>query len=372
MCSLALLHPWFPPSKAPLKIGRSWVQFLLMTEWKNQIFSEDFNFFDISPRAKCVLLLFYILDFPFRKHPWRLGGHEFNSYSWQNEKIQFSPKISTFSTSHRELNVFYLLFYILDFPLSKAPLKIGRSWVQFLLMTEWKNQIFSEDFNFFDISPRAKCVLLLFYILDFPLRKHPWRLGGHEFNSYSWQNEKIQFSPKISTFSTSHRELNVFFCSFTSLISPFESTLKNWVMSHDRMKKSNFLSRFQPFRPRAKCVLLLFYILDFPFRKHPWRLGGHEFNSYSWQNEKIQFSPKISTFSTSHRELNVFFALLHPWFPPSKAPLKIRRSWVQFLLMTEWKNPIFSEDFNFFDISPRAKCVLLLFYILDFPLRKHP
>ena len=138
MCSLALLHPWFPPSKAPLKIGRSWVQFLLMTESKNQIFSEDFNFFDIRPRAKCVL--FALL------YPW--------------------------------------------FPFRKAPLKIGRSWVQFLLMTESKNPIFSEDFNFFDISPRAKCVLLLFYILDFPLRKHPWRLGGHEFNSYSWQNEK--------------------------------------------------------------------------------------------------------------------------------------------------------------------------------------
>ena len=191
------------------------------------------------------------------------------------------------------------------FPPSKAPLKIGRSWVQFLLMTEWKNQIFSEDFNFFDIRPRAKCVLLLFYILDFPRGKHPWRLGGHEFNSYSWQNEKIQFSPKISTFSTSHRELNVFFCSFTSLISPFESTLKDWevmssILTHDRMKKNQIFSEdfnFFDISPRAKCVL---------------------------------------------------FALLHPWFPLSKAPLKIGRSWVQFLLMTEWKNPIFSEDFNFF------------------------
>ena len=113
------------------------------------------------------------------------------------------------------------------FTLSKAPLKIRRSWFQFLLMTEWKNPIFSEDFNFFDISLRAKCVLLLFYILDFPRRKHPRKFGGHEFNSYSWQNEKIQFSPKISTFSTSDRELNVFSCSFTSLISPFESTLED-------------------------------------------------------------------------------------------------------------------------------------------------
>ena len=134
-------------------------------------------------------------------------------------------------------------------PPSKAPSTIRRSWVQFLLMTEWKNPIFSEDFNFFDIRPRAKCVLLLFCILDFPRRKHPWWLGGHEFNSYSWQNEKIKFSPKISTFSTSDRELNVFFCSFTSLISPFESTLKDWevmssILTHDRIKKSNFLSQF--------------------------------------------------------------------------------------------------------------------------------
>ena len=221
MCSSALLPFGLPPSKAPSTIGRSWVQFLLMTEWKNPIFSEDFNFFDIRPRAKCVILLFYILDFPRRKHPWRLGGHEFNSYSWQNEN--------------------------------------------------------SEDFNFFDIWPRAKCVLLLFYILDFPLRKHPCRLGGHEFNSYSRQNEKIKFSQKISTFSSSDREQNVFY--------------------------------------------LLFYILDLPFRKHPWRLGGHDFNSYAWRNQKIKFPQKISTFSTYDRERNVFF----------------------------W-----------------------LFYILDIPLRKHP
>ena len=276
MCSLAILHPWFPPSKAPLKIRRSWVQFLLMTEWKNPIFFEDFNFFDIRPRAKCVL--FALL------HPW--------------------------------------------FTLSKAPLKIRRSWVQFLLMTEWKNPIFSEDFNFFDISLRAKCVLLLFYILDFPRRKHPRQFGGHEFNSYSWQNEKIQFSQKISTFSTSDRELNVFSCSFTSLISPFESTLKigrSWVqfLLMTEWKNQIFSEDFNFFLiwPRAKCVL---------------------------------------------------FALLHPWFTLSKAPLKIRRSWFQFLRMTESKNQISSEDFNFFDIWPRAKCVLLALLHPWYPPSKAP
>ena len=155
--------------------------------------------------------------FPRRKHPWRLGGHEFNSYSWQNEKIQYFPthfgkilqylKVSTFSTSDREQNVFFCSFTSLISP-SKAPLKIG----------------------------------------------------GHEFNSYSWQNEKIQFSQKISTFSTSDRELNVFSCSFTSLI---------------------------------------------PLRKHPWRLGGHEINSYSCQsNFRSQFFSEDFIFSTSDREHN--------------------------------------------------------------------
>ena len=79
------------------------------------------------------------------------------------------------------------------------------------------------------------------------------------------------------------------------------------ILTHDRMKKSNFLRRFFNFFdiwPRAKCVLL---------------------------------------------------ALLHPWFPLSKAPLKIGRSWVQFLRMTESKNQIFAEDFNFFHIWRRAK-----------------
>ena len=197
MCSSALLPFGLPPSKAPSTIGRSWVQFLLMTEWKNPIFSEDFNFFDIRPRAKCVLLLFYILDFPRRKHPWRLGGHEFNSYSWQNEN--------------------------------------------------------SEDFNFFDIWPRAKCVLLLFYILDFPLRKHPCRLGGHEFNSYSWQNEKIKFSQKISTFPTSDREQNVFYLLFYILDFPSKAPLKigrSWdqfLLMSVKFSQSIFLRRFHLF-----------------------------------------------------------------------------------------------------------------------------
>ena len=198
---------------------------------------------------------------------------------------------------------------------------------------------------------------LLFYILDFPLRKHPWRLGGHEFNSYSWQNEKIQFSQKISTFSTSHRELNVFFCSFTSLISPFESTLKNWevmssILTHDRMKKSNFLRRFQlfPHLTESKmCSICSFTSLIYPFEStlEDWEVMNVQF-LINDMNEKIKFSQKISTFSHLTESKMCSFALLHPWFPPSKAPLKIGRSWVQFLLMTEWKNQIFSRRFQLF------------------------
>ena len=43
----ALLPSRFPPSKAPSSIGRSWVQFLLMPEWKYSFSSESFNFPDL-------------------------------------------------------------------------------------------------------------------------------------------------------------------------------------------------------------------------------------------------------------------------------------------------------------------------------------
>ena len=54
MCSSALLPSRFPPSKAPLSIGRSWVQFLLMPEWKYSFFSESFNFSDLRKNANAA------------------------------------------------------------------------------------------------------------------------------------------------------------------------------------------------------------------------------------------------------------------------------------------------------------------------------
>ena len=56
----------------------------------------------------------------------------------------------------------------------------------------------SESIHFFDFRPRAKCVRLLFYPLDFPLRKHPYQLGGHEFKSWLCRNENIRFSRNFS------------------------------------------------------------------------------------------------------------------------------------------------------------------------------
>ena len=96
---------------------------------KNPIFSEDFNFFDISPRAKCVLLLFYI--------PW--------------------------------------------FPPSKAPLKIGRSWVQFLLMTEWKKSNFSRRFQLFPHLTESK---ISWCFPSSPSPRDPCRRECHGLNSY--------------------------------------------------------------------------------------------------------------------------------------------------------------------------------------------
>ena len=62
-------------------------------------------------------------------------------------------------------------------------------------------------------------------------------------------------------------------CSFTSLISPFESTLEDWevmssILTHDRMKKSNFLRRFQLFRHLTEskmCSICSFTSLIYPF-----------------------------------------------------------------------------------------------------------
>ena len=50
-CSSALFPPRLSPSKAPLWTGRSWVQFLVMTEWKILFSQKDFNFSDFKPEC---------------------------------------------------------------------------------------------------------------------------------------------------------------------------------------------------------------------------------------------------------------------------------------------------------------------------------
>ena len=101
-------------------------------------------------------------------------------------------------------------------------------------------------------------------------------------------------------------------CSFTSLISPFESTLEDWevmssILTHDRIKKSNFLRRFQLFRHMTEsemCSFGSFTSLISPFES---TLKDWEVMSSILTHDrmkKIKFSQKISTFSTSDREQN--------------------------------------------------------------------
>ena len=186
-CSSALFPPRLPPSKAPLSTARSWVQFLVMTEWKILFSQKDFNFFRHQTESNiCSSALF----------PSRL-------------------------------------------PPSKAPLSTGRSWVQSLVMTEWKNLIFSENFTFSDFRPGCN--------------KFCWGPGRTSLHR-DWPLPKSPLPPGGKRGKFPH---------------PFRA-------KHCYISKS---SNFFDFRPRAICVRLLFFVLDYPLRKHPCQLGGHEFNS---------------------------------------------------------------------------------------------
>ena len=122
MCLSFLWPPRLPPLKAPLTIGRPWVQFLVMTEWKNPIFLRKFQLFRLPTESNmCSSALF----------PSRL-------------------------------------------PPLKALLPIGRSWVQFL---EWKNPIFSEDFIFSDLRTGCNEVYSCPGRVDH-LRRPPCSRGG--------------------------------------------------------------------------------------------------------------------------------------------------------------------------------------------------
>ena len=147
------------------------------------------------------------------------------------------------------------------FPPSKAPLKIGRSWVQFLLMTEWKKSNFLRRFQLFPHLTESKMCSI---------------------------------------------------CSFTSLISPFESTLEDWevmssILTHDRIKKSNFLRRFKLLRHMTESEMFSFgsftsLISPFESTLKDWEVMSSILTHD--RMKKIKFSQKISTFSTSDREQN--------------------------------------------------------------------
>ena len=114
MCSSALFPSRLPPSKAPLSTGRSWVQSLVMTEWKNLIFSENFTFSDFRPGCN----KFYSgpgrtslhRDWPLPKSPLPPGGKEVNSPTPSGQNTAISRKVSIFSTSDREQYVFVCSF----------------------------------------------------------------------------------------------------------------------------------------------------------------------------------------------------------------------------------------------------------------------
>ena len=140
-----------------MTIGRSWVQFLVMTEWKNLIFSENFTFSDFRPGCNkfysgpCRTSLHR--DWPLPKSPLPPGGkrgkfpHPFRAkHCYISKKFQFF-RLPT------ESNMCSSVFFPSRLPPSKAPLSTGRSWVQFLVMTEWKNLIFSENVNFSGFKP---------------------------------------------------------------------------------------------------------------------------------------------------------------------------------------------------------------------------
>ena len=152
-----------------------------MTEWKNLIFSENFTFSDFRPGCN----QFYSgpgrtslhRDWPLPKSPLPPGGKrgKFPHPFWANtllylEKFQFFrlPTESDMCSS---------ALFPSRLPPSKAPLSTGRSWVQFLVMTEWKNPIFSEDFIFSDLRTGCNRVYSGPGRVD-PLRRPPCSLGG--------------------------------------------------------------------------------------------------------------------------------------------------------------------------------------------------
>ena len=120
-----------------------------------------------------------------------------------------------------------------------------------------------------------------------------------------------------------------------------------------------YLGKFQIFRhpTESKMCSSALFPLDYPLRKHPYQLGGHEFNSWSWQNEKIKFSQKISYFPTWYRDVISLFTS-GPYFvtwlsTPSEVPLA--PSPQKRVFPPNFQLLIAQKFLNFFEIVPGGK-----------------
>ena len=115
-----------------------------------------------------------------------------------------------------------------------------------------------------------------------------------------------------------------------------------------------------------------------PLRSPPCPLGGNRGARGSptppGKNTGL-YLEKFQTFSTSEpRAKTCSSALLSSnRLPPSKAPLSTGRSWVQFLVMIEWKNPRFLRKISTFPTWER-ECNMCwkvwAFSFSGYPLRK--
>ena len=180
MCSSALFRSRLPPLKAPLSTGRSWVQFLVMAEWKI-LFSRKISTFptlnrDVISFIQVRVVIRYIGIDHLRSPPCPLGGKEGNTPLLLGNTLLYLGKYQFFRLL-TESNMCLSALFSSRLPPSKAPLSTGRSWVQFLVMTEWKNPIFSEDFIFSDLRTGCNRVYLGPGRVD-PLRRPPCSLGG--------------------------------------------------------------------------------------------------------------------------------------------------------------------------------------------------
>ena len=151
-----------------------------LKEWKNLIFSENFTFSDFRPGCN----KFYSgpgrtslhRDWPLPKSPLPPGGKKGNSPTPSGQNTAISRKVSIFRLP-TEGNMCSSALFPSRLPPLKAPLSTGRSWVQFLVMTEWKNPIFSENFIFSDLRTGCNRVYSGPGRVD-PLRRPPCSLGG--------------------------------------------------------------------------------------------------------------------------------------------------------------------------------------------------